>query len=183
VDNACPPALEILPCVCSRKKPLAGTPFGSIICPPGLTASKVQIILAGISAGLNIQSVTLNLSKGTNIANSVPASFTTNYPAAAISIVHPLTTIDCIDSSLLAPCTCLLDITICPAGTTIAQIQAIYNKIAPNTNLGIVMLNLPAGATTTIPANLLGTNSANKIELIGPAGNIRSQLTVLQLLT
>ncbi len=176
-------ALTILPCVCSRKKLLFGAPFGAIVCPPGPTLAKIQIILAGIPAGLNIQSVTLNLNKGTNIANSIPAAFTTNYPAAAISIVHPLISTGCIDSSLLAPCTCFLDITTCPAGTTIAQIQAIYNKIAPNTNLGIVMLNLPAGATTTIPANLLGTNSANKIELIGPAGNIRSQLTVLQLLT
>jgi len=98
-------ALTIFPCICSRKKLLAGAPFGAIICPAGLTAAKIQTILAGIPTGLNIQSVTLNLSKGTNIANIVPAAFTTNYPAAAISIVHPLITIESIDSSVLGSCT------------------------------------------------------------------------------
>jgi len=36
----------------------------------------------------------------------------------------------------------------CPPGTSIEKTQAVFNKFAPNTNLGTVVL---PGATTVIP--------------------------------
>jgi len=79
----------------------------------------------------------------------------------------------------LAPCTCELGKTRCPPGTSIAQIQAVFNKIAPNTNLGTVVITVLPDATTVIPANILGSNGANQIQILGPPNiNPKSQLTV-----
>jgi len=153
-------------------------PYGIISCPEGQTAATIQQIFGQISAGFNIKTVTLQLSRGTNVANSIPLAFTSNYPTAAISIVNPADPNKCIDSTLLSPCTCSLSRTTCPPGTTIAQIQAAYSKIASNTNLGSVVFNFPAGSTTAIPKNLLGTNAATTIELIGSDATQKSLLRV-----
>ncbi len=58
-----------------------------------------------------------------------------------------------------------------------AQFQASFNNIAPNTNLGNVIINMPGG-TNRISANFLGKNGANTITLIGSVARPFSQLTV-----
>lgn len=170
VSRVCPTAATIFPCTCQRKKDPGDilVVYGAISCPEGQTAATIQQILGRISAGLNIKTVALQLNRGATVANSVPAAFTSNYPKATISIVNPTDPNQCIDSTLLAPCTCSPSTTTCPSGTTVAEIQAVYSKIAPKTNLGNVVLNFPAASLTTIPTSLLGTNAATTIELIGP---------------
>lgn len=83
----------------------------------------------------------------------------------------------------LTPCTFdgtgVVAATTCPVGTKIAQIQAVFTKLPSNSNLGNVVLNFPLGATTAIPASVLGNNAAVGIEIIGPIGS-NSVLTVIQ---
>jgi len=135
-----------------------------------------QSIFSRIPPGKNIRTVTLSLPRGSNAANSLPESFTANYPQATINIVSPNDG-SCLDSFLLSPCTCGGGSITCPVGTSIAQIQAAFNNIAPNTNLGNVVINLPA-EVKNIPANFFGVNAANSITLAGAAAGPLSQLTV-----
>lgn len=121
--------------------------------------------------------MTLFLPRGANNANSLGAKFLANYPQAKITIVSSKDT-NCIDSTILTPCTCTDGTITCPAGNSIAQIQAVFNRIAPNTNLGNVIIYLPPG-TTKLPADFLFKNPANTIRLIRSAGaRALSQLTV-----
>lgn len=89
----------------------------------------------------------------------------------------------CSNAALLAPCVCgatagskAVSIT-CPTGATIAQIQNAFNALPANTQIGNVLLNLPAGAIN-IPANFLGSIAADAISLIGSSGNTLSRITV-----
>lgn len=143
--------------------------MGHIVCPT-LTAADTLDIFSRIPGGLFIESVTLNLRRGTNRGNSMPSSFLANYPDVTISIAVPNDN-SCIDSSLLSPCTCVDGTINCPSGTAIAQLNTIFNRIAANTNLGNLILNL---ATGEVPAQFLGINAANTIKLIGSL----SQLSV-----
>jgi len=143
--------------------------MGHIVC-PALTAADTLAIFSRIPGGLLIQSVTLNLPRGTNRANSMPSGFLANYPDVKINIFSPNDN-SCIDGSLLSPCTCVDGTITCPSGAAIAQLNGIFNKIAANTNLGNLVLNL---ATGEIPALFLGNNAANSIKLIGTL----SQLSV-----
>jgi len=90
----------------------------------------------------------------------------------------------CSSLALLAPCLCsdttgstAISIT-CPAGTTITQIQNVFNTLPANTQIGNIVLNLPSG-DIYIPANLLGSITADTISLIGSPGNILSRLKVV----
>jgi len=84
---------------------------------------------------------------------------------------------------LVPPCSCDgsgLQVKIgCQAGTTLAQIQGVFNNLPANSNLGDVVLNFPPGAATSIPKSLLGNNAAYTIEVVGPTGT-PSALTVLK---
>ena len=183
VSRVCPAVPTLFPCTCQRQKNTNGgllLPefYGTISCPEGQTAATIQQILGQVSAGFNIKTVNLQLNRGSNILNSVPLAFTSNYPTATINIANPTDPNKCIDSTLLSPCTCSLSRTTCPSGTTIGQIQAAYSKIASNTNLGSVVLNFPASSYTKIPNDLLGTNAATTIELIGPDATKKTLLMV-----
>ena len=177
------------PCSCTVSAPLyiGAVKFGTINCPAGLTAAETKKALSSIPAGFNIQAVTLNLRRGTNTANAVGSRFPLNYPQATITISNLNDGNTCVDSSLLAPCTCQSGIITCPSniaagsivpGTAVDQIKAIFNRISTNTNLGDVVLNFPAG-DVAIPANMLGSNSANTIQIISDAGTNNSKLRVL----
>lgn len=86
-------------------------------------------------------------------------------------------------SALLVPCTCTVPpgdtvfTVTCPAGTKNLQIQNLFKSLPTNLNIGNVILNFAASATT-IPPNLLGDKAVSTITLIGPTGNPSSKLTV-----
>ncbi len=80
----------------------------------------------------------------------------------------------CPSVALLAPCTCdssgaQAKIT-CSVGTTLDQIQNVFNNLPSNTNLADLVLNLAPGTTASIPKSFLGSNPAYTINLVGPAG-------------
>lgn len=70
----------------------------------------------------------------------------------------------CPNAASLAPCVCdgsgVTAITTCPEGTTVKQMQTVFNNLPVNSNLGSVVLNFPVGATTSIPASILGENAS-----------------------
>lgn len=172
----CPLPRILLPCNCFRSRTPGALPAGNIVC-PFMTAAQSLAVFSRVPAGLNIKSVTVTLPRGTSTGNSLGQLFLANYPQATVTIVSPKDT-SCIDSTLLAPCTCTGGTITCGAGNTLAQIQAVFNNIAPNTNLGNVVINLPPGVST-IPANFFGKNPANTITLIGGFARALLQLTVL----
>lgn len=165
----------MFPCKCFRSRTPWSLPGGNIVCPQ-LTSAQTKSIFTNIPAGKTIQTVTLNLPRGTNKANSLPATFLAKNPQAIINIISP-NDASCIDSTLLFPCTCTGGTITCPSGIILAQIQSVFNNIAPNTNLGNVVINLPPGINA-LPANLLGDNAANTITLIGTGARALSKLTV-----
>lgn len=81
--------------------------------------------------------------------------------------------------ALIVPCFLRAGSMTCPARITLAQIQANFNNIAPNANLGNVVINLPTGVKN-IPSDFLGRNAANSITLVGATARALSQLTVYE---
>lgn len=173
----CPLPRVLLPCNCFPTRTPGALPVGNIVC-PSLTAAQSLAVFSRVPAGLNIKAVTVTLPRGTNSANSLGPFFLANYPQTTVTLVSPKDT-SCIDSTLLAPCTCNGGTITCGAGNSLAQIQAMFNNIAPNTNLGNVVINLPPGVNS-IPANFFGKNAANTITLIGSVARALSQLTVFK---
>lgn len=184
--RACPPARILNPCSCLVRRVQFFLPMGTIVCPEKTSAATAQAIFSNLRAGFRIYSVTLNLPQGAAIADYIPTIFKINYPAAVISAIYPTPPPpSCgLGGVLLSPCTCnpnnvgTVGTITCPAGATLTQIQTVFANIPPNTNLGNVVLNIPTEATV-LPANLLGTNAASTIQLIGSNARTLSQLTVI----
>lgn len=185
----CPDAKLMDPCSCSvTRKPGAPFAIGNINCPANLTAADTKKTLSRIPAGYNIQTVTLILRPGTNKANAVGSLFQLNYPQATITIANPTDGNTCVDSSLLAPCTCEGGTITCPStiapgsivpGSAADQLKAIFSNIAPNTNLGDVVIRLPGDAgDVAIPANMLGSSTAKTIQVISAAATNALKLTI-----
>ena len=166
-------------------------PMSTIVCPAGTSAATIQSIFSNIQAGFKIDSVTLSLPQGASVNDYIPPIFGIRYPATIINVVYPAPlppAQSCgISNTIWSPCTCIpnnagtVGTVTCPAGTSLAQIQTVFNNIPPNTNLGNVIPNIPV-ETTALPPNLLGKNAASTIQLIGTAAGALSQLTVSRFL-
>jgi len=133
-------------------------------------------------AGFNVlKNILINRCTNTPTVGFPPKNLPTLPSLISILIDGDIYTNPCSNAALLDPCTCgapagakTASIT-CPVGTTLAQIQNAFKTLPANSNIGNVILNLPAGKNI-IPANLLGSIDADTIELIGSP--IKSKLTV-----
>lgn len=92
----------------------------------------------------------------------------------------------CPDAALLAPCTCAIRkgeqvvTTICPEGSIMFDIMNAFSNFPENSNLGNVIIHFPSAKEMTVPAVILGDNSATTIKLIGPLNNPLSTIQVLE---
>ncbi len=127
---------------------------------------------------------TINLNNCINYptATNVPKNLPRNPKLISVLVNGISYQRQCPSSTSLAPCGCdgsgTIAVTTCPAGTTVKQMQTVFNNLPTNSNIGSVVLYFPVGATTSIPALILGENSATKIEVIGPASSTLSILSV-----
>jgi len=131
----------------------------------------------------DLTKILLNQCSNTPFAANLPRNLPTLLKLVSLLVDGVDYTAACPTAALIAPCTCTVPagdpiITMtCPAGITIAQIQASFKKLPANSNIGNIILNLPDGAHL-IPSNILGSSIASTIKLIGPFSNMLSRLTV-----
>ena len=85
----CPSPIDITPCQCFAARDTFGQMAGTITCQTGITATQTKFLLSKVKDGLNIQTVSLNLPRGTTQLNSVPGIFTSRYPTANVVITNP----------------------------------------------------------------------------------------------
>jgi len=128
--------------------------------------------------GFNVLTkVLLNQCLNTPFAANAPKNLPTLPKLVSVFVDGVNYNAACPTAALIVPCLCIVPsgdpvatIT-CPAGNTIAQIQAAFNNLPENSNIGNIILNLPVGVSTFIPASILGKNLATSIKVIGPAAN------------
>jgi len=136
-------------------------------------------------AGFNLLTkILLNHCSNTPFAANPPKNLPTLPKLVSVFVDGVNYNAACPTAALIAPCLCIVPagdpvVTItCPAGNTITQIQATFNNLPVNANIGNIILNIPAGAITLIPSNILGSCIPSTIKLIGSDSSILSKLTV-----